>query len=102
MPVSARANDLWFGICCHKDHDPKHCVSMGGYIVSGSLNAISSGKGQAGVGDLTIGWCGHPGIIATGSLDTLANNKGKATVGSKVTGNNRGNVITGNPKHTVN
>lgn len=102
MPFSSRAQDLWTGICCHKDHDPAHCISMGGFIVTGSPDAISSGKGQAGVGDLTIGWCGHTGIIITGSPDTLANNKGKATVGSQITGNNIGTVITGNPTHMVN
>ena len=75
---------------------------MGGFIMTGSPDAISSGKGQAGVGSITIGWCGHTGIIVTGSPDTLANNKGKATVGSQITGCNIGTVITGNPTHNVN
>ncbi len=100
MPVSSRATDLWIGICCC--HSSPRCESKGGFIITGSPDAISSGKGQAGVGDLTIGWCGHPGIIVTGSPDTLANNKGKATVGSQITGCNIGTVITGNPTHNVN
>lgn len=100
MPVSARVNDLWVGICCCH-HDPT-CESKGGFIITGSPDAISSGQGQAGVGDLTIGWCGHTGIIVTGSPDTLANNKGKATVGSQITGCNIGTIITGNPTHMVN
>ncbi len=100
MPISARANDLWTGICCHPSHSG--CTSMGGWIVTGSPNAISSGQGQATVPDLTIGWCGHSGFIITGSPNAFANTKGKATVGSQITGNNIGTVITGNPTHNVN
>jgi len=107
MPASARATDLWIGkCCCHdKDHpsqDGHDCIDMGGFIVTGSPDAISSGKGQAAVGDLTIGWCGHTGIIITGSPNALVNNKGKATLGSQITGCNIGTVITGNPKHLIN
>ncbi len=100
MPFSARAGDLWIGRCCHPDHSG--CESMGGFIVTGSVNTISTGKGQAAVTDLTIGWCGHPGFIITGSPNALVNNKGKAVTGSRVSGNNRGIVITGNPTHNVN
>jgi len=100
MPASARATDLWIGICCCHSH-PK-CRDKGGFIVTGSPDAISSGKGQAAVGDLTIGWCGHTGIIITGSPNALVNNKGKATLGSQITGCNIGTVITGNPKHLIN
>jgi len=100
MPASARVTDLWIGICCC--HPPAPCIPMMGFIVTGSPNAISSGKGQAAVGDLTIGFLGHPGFIITGSPNALVNNKGKATLGSIITGCNIGMVITGNPTHMVN
>ena len=101
MPVSARVTDLWAGQCCC--HSKPRCRSMGGFIVTGSPDAISAGQGQAGIGSITIGWCGHTGIIITGSPDTFANNnKGKDTVGSQITGCNRGTVIIGNPTHMVN
>jgi len=100
MPISSRVGDQWVGICCC--HSDPTCIGMGGIIVTGSPDTISSGLGQAAVPDMTIGWCGHPGFIVTGSPDTLANNKSKATVGSQVTGCNIGTVVTGNPTHNVN
>ena len=100
MPDSSRIFDQWIGqCCCHKE--PK-CIGMGGIIITSSGNVESAAFGSAGVGDITIGWCGHTGVLSTGSGDVSINNRGKAYVTSGVIGCNIGIVITGAPNHTVN
>ncbi len=100
MPKASRLGDQWIGQCCC--HTSPTCEPMGGIIVTASTNSVSaSGQGQARVGDLTIGWCGHPGIIVSGSITSLMNSLGKARIGETVTGCNIGIVITGNPVHEV-
>jgi len=100
MPASSRIQDQWIGICCC--HKSPTCIPMGGIIITASGNVQSSQFASAGVGDQTIGWCGHPGVLVTGSGDVSINNRGKAYITSQVTGCNIGVVITGAPNHTVN
>lgn len=99
MPASSRLTDLWMGICCC--HSDPTCINMGGYIITASPNHNSGGLPQARLGDMTIGWCGHPGMIVTAAPTDLTNGLGKARVGEAVTGCNIGNIITGNPNHEV-
>jgi len=97
MPNVSRVTDIWVGICCC--HSDPTCIPMTGFIVTGSVDAVSEGLGNARVGDMTIGSCGHTGIIVSGSATNVTNNLGKALVGSQVTGCNIGTVVTGSPTH---
>lgn len=98
MPDVSRLTDMWSGICCC--HPPYPCIAMGGWIVSSSGNATSTGLGAARLTDITIGFCGHGGTIVSSSGKSLTNSLGKARVGDAVTGCNIGTLITGNSKHT--
>ncbi len=100
MAFSARIGDIWSGICCC--HPPLPCISMTGFIITGSPNDVSGNSPQGRLTDTTIGACGHPGIIVTASPNALANSLGKARVGDQVTGCNIGVIVTGNPTHNVN
>lgn len=106
MPKASRMGDQWYGICCcHDKDDPDEdgtdCIPMGGIIITASGNSGSNGQGQARVGDLTIGWCGHTGMIISGSATSLMNSLGKARIGEGVFGCNIGDIITGSPNHEV-
>lgn len=96
---SSRIGDAWIGICCC--HSDPTCVSMGGIIISGSPNAKSGGPSQSRLTDVTIGWCGHPGMIISSSIRSKTNSLGKARIGDSITGCNIGIIITGNPTHDV-
>ena len=100
MAASARVTDLWTGICCC--HPPAPCIPMVGPIISGSPNTKSGNLAQARLTDMTIGYCGHPGIIVTASPNHKTNNLGSARVGDQVTGCNIGVIITGSPNHNIN
>jgi len=101
MPDTSRQLDEWIGdCCCHKDNDwdkdGDECISMGGYIITGSGDMGSSAFAQARETDETIGWCErHGGWISSSSLTVYANNLGKARVGDDVIGCNIGTVYTG-------
>jgi len=99
MASSSRLGDAWIGICCC--HNDPTCVPMGGMIVTGSPNAISSGPSQGRLMELTIGWCGHPGNVVSASSTSKTNSLGKARIGESVVGCNIGIVIGGNPIHDV-
>lgn len=100
MAASARVTDLWAGICCC--HTDPTCIPMVGPIVTGSPNEKSGGLAQARLTDITIGYCGHPGIIVTASPNCKVNNLGSARIGDQVTGCNIGVIITGSPNHNIN
>ncbi len=74
---------------------------MGGWIITGSPNVISSNQGQARLIGTTIGYCGHTGIIISSSSIVNANTLGKARVGDQVIGCNIGTIISGNPTHNA-
>jgi uncharacterized Zn-binding protein involved in type VI secretion len=74
---------------------------MGGWIITGSPNALSGGLPQARLTDTTVGYCGHTGIIVTGASKAFCNGLSHARIGDQVTGCNIGQVITGNPTHIV-
>jgi len=100
MPASARMFDMWVGICCC--HTDPTCIPMTGIIITGSSDAISTSLGQARITDMTIGYCGHPGMIISASGNHKTNNLGSARVGDNVSGCNIGVIATGNPTHTIN
>jgi hypothetical protein len=99
MPASSRFGDMWTGICCC--HTSPTCIPMVGIIVTGSVDAVSSNQGQGRMTDMTIGYCGHPGVIISSSVSHKTNSLGTARIGDLVTGCNIGVLITGNPSHIV-
>jgi hypothetical protein len=99
MPSSSRITDQWIGQCCC--HSSPTCIPMGGIIISGSHNAGSGILKQARMLDITIGWCGDPGMIVSSSATSKTNTLGKARIGSQVIGCNIGIVISGMPTHEV-
>lgn len=99
MPAGSRLTDLWTGICCC--HSDPTCISMGGYIITGSPNVFTGGPAAARLTDLTIGWCSHPGQIITGAPTTFANALPRARIGEIVIGCNIGVVITGHPRKFI-
>ena len=100
MASSSRLTDMWVGICCC--HSDPTCISMGGYIITGSPNVISSSQAQGRLLETTIGFCGHSGMVVTSSPNVNANTRGKIKIGESVVGCNIGIVITGNPTHNIN
>jgi len=99
MPSGSTLTSNWSGICCcHKDPT---CISMGGYIITGSHNVFTGSLGAARIVDMTIGWCGHPGMVVTGAPTTFANSLARARIGEAVTGCNIGTVITGYPTKII-
>lgn len=70
---------------------------MGGFIITGSHNVFTGALSAARIVDMTIGWCGHPGMVVTGAPTTFANSLSRARIGEAVTGCNIGTVITGHP-----
>lgn len=100
MPASSRfIVDIWAGICCCHSHPT--CIPMAGPIITGSPNNKSGNFSQGRLTDMTIGYCGHPGIIITGAPFCKSNNLSKARIGDFVTGCNIGTVVTGLTTHIV-
>ncbi len=80
MSGMARLGDRWSGICCcHAG-----CISMGGPIIQGSGDTRTNGLGQARLGDIVVGDCGHVGFIITSSQDVRANGLGVARLGDQI------------------
>ena len=90
----ARMTDMWIGVCvCHPIPVP-----MAGIIIftsyDGSANNI---MGMARLFDITIGYCGHPGIIVTSSFVSTLDNFGIARRSDVVVGCNIGVIVGGSP-----
>ena len=100
VPANSRIGDVFAGVCCCKPH--KHCVNVTGIIISGCKNATSKNSGNAGVGDVGVGTCGHPTIIISGSKTVTVNHKANARVGDAVAGCINGVLITGDKTTTNN
>jgi uncharacterized Zn-binding protein involved in type VI secretion len=100
MPSNSRLTDIWCGICCC--HPPAPCIPMWGPIVTSSPDRTVNNLGQARLTDVTIGWCGHPGVIVSGSPNAKTDNLPDARVGDAVVGCNIGAIVTGSPNHSTN
>jgi uncharacterized Zn-binding protein involved in type VI secretion len=93
MQSVARVTDLFAGVCaCHPPLPP---IGMTGVVVTGSGNVKSNGLGNARVGDIVIGFCGHFGIIVNGSPTVRSNEIGNAKFGSAVVGCLIGTIVAG-------
>ena len=92
MSGNARGLDIWIGICCCQPHDP--CEQMVGPIVTWSTDVNVNHIGQARLGDVVLGVCGHPGLIVTASTDSTCNGRGMARLGDAVVGCMTGLIAT--------
>jgi hypothetical protein len=100
MPASSRfITDIWAGICCC--HSDPTCIGMAGPIMRGSPNDISGNSNQSRLTDITIGYCGHPGIIVSGASRSLCNNLPKGRIGDTVVGCNIGTLVSGLTIHEI-
>jgi uncharacterized Zn-binding protein involved in type VI secretion len=97
---TARLTDLWSGICCCHFDPP--CIGMSGPIITCSPNVRTNNLGNARIGDVVIGFCGHAGIIVTCSPNVITNNRGQARLGDAVSGCTIGNIVTGSPNSVLN
>jgi uncharacterized Zn-binding protein involved in type VI secretion len=95
MAGNVRFGDIWVGICCCHANPP--CIGMTGPVITFSTDTNVNGRGQARLGDMVIGFCGHPGIIVSASPDSSCNGRGMARVGDAVVGCTVGVLITGSP-----
>jgi len=75
---------------------------MAGPIITASADRSVNSLGQARLSDITIGFCGHPGVIVTASGDTFCNSRGVARCTDVVAGCNIGVIITCSGDHTTN
>ena len=88
-----RVTDLWVGVCaCHPPSPP---IPMAGVVILASFNVSANSMGAARFGDITIGFCGHPGILVTASSVSTANNRGMVREGDIVAGCNIGATVAG-------
>lgn len=92
MPGNARMNDMFIGICCCHAKPP--CRSSSGIIITASPNVMTENMGQARMGDIGIGFCGHSTTIVSASPTVMANNLGVARLGDTVAGCINGSIIT--------
>jgi len=95
-PNTARLFDIWVGICCC--HPPSPCVGMAGILIVSQNVVFTDSRNNFRCGDITIGFCGHPGVIATCSSVMYSEHIGQARVGDLVVGCNIGVIVTGSPK----
>jgi len=98
MPQAARLSDVIVGICCCHPT----CIGVSGQIVTHSLNVVTNGLGQARLGDIAIGSCGHTTMIVTSSQDTIVNGVGAARLTDSVAGCITGQIVTGSPNTIIN
>ena len=97
---NARQNDLFSGTCwCHP---PIPCIGTSGIIITSSPNTFCNNRGQARLGDIVLGFCGHIGVIVSSSPNSNCNNLGMARLGDSVAGCLSGTIITGSPDTQVN
>mgnify|MGYP006928174253 CR=1 FL=1 len=96
---TARLTDVGVGICCC--HPPIPCIPMVGMLVTASSNYITNGLGEARLGDVMLGNCGHPGTMITCSNRSLINGLGTVRISDAFSGCFTGVVVTGSPNRLV-
>lgn len=95
MSGNVRCSDLWVGMCyCRTSPHDDEIVPMSGPVITCSTDVIIDHSGQARVGDVVIGFCGHLGLIVVSSSDVNCNNRGAARLGDVVVGCMIGTLAT--------
>ena len=98
MSAHARIGDVFVGVCCC--HPPIPCIGSAGVIVTGASNTATENSSDARVGDIGIGFCGHPTVIVSGSGTVSIEGNSNARVGDAVAGCITGIIVTGASKTT--
>jgi uncharacterized Zn-binding protein involved in type VI secretion len=75
---------------------------MAGVIVTGASRTSTENSPNSRIGDIGVGFCGHPTVIVSGSGTTTIENSPDARVGDAVAGCIVGALITGASKTTNN
>jgi len=98
MANHVRIGDIFAGVCCC--HPPIPCIGMAGVIVTGAGKTITENSPDSRIGDIGVGFCGHPTVIVSGSDTTTIENSPNARIGDVVAGCINGALITGASKTT--
>ncbi|MCK5015816.1 MAG: hypothetical protein KAS32_01990 [Candidatus Peribacteraceae bacterium] len=93
MPPVVRINDMFVGTCCC--HSKPTCIDIAGLLIVGNAVHVVEGSPQSRVGDMGIGFCGHPTILVTGSPTNFSGGPPKGRIGDTVTGCVTGIMVTG-------
>ena len=99
MPAQSRIGDIGVGICCC--HSKPRCIPMVGPLVQGSPNHRTNSLPSSRLGDMIIGYCGHPGFMITSSSTARINGLGAVRVGDNFTGCFIGTLVQGSPNTIV-
>jgi len=99
MAKAVRVGDVFVGTCCC--HPPIPCIGMAGVIVSGASNAKIENASAARVGDIGIGYCGHPTVLVTGSGAASSASSDNSRIGDAVAGCILGAMVTGASKTDI-
>jgi len=100
MLNSSRIGDIGVGVCCC--HPPIPCIGMAGVIVTGCPSMTICNMPDARIGDIVLGYCGHPGILVTGSPNTNSCNSPRVRISDVFAGCFTGVIVTGCPTHNTN
>jgi len=95
MPPQSRIGDIGVGICCC--HSDPTCIGMVGPLITGSFNTLTNNIPSARIGDMVIGFCGHPGFMVTSSATAFINSRGAVRIGDLFVGCFTGVIIQGSP-----
>jgi len=98
MSSHARIGDVFVGVCCC--HPPASCVGAAGIIVTGASNVTTENSSDARIGDIGVGFCGHPTVIVSGSDTVTIEGDSNARIGDAVAGCIIGAIVTGASKTT--
>jgi len=98
MSAHARMGDMFVGVCCC--HPPIPCIGSAGVIVTGASKTTTEYLPDARIGDVGIGFCGHPTVIVSGSGTVTIEGSSNARVGDAVAGCIVGVIVTGASKTT--
>ncbi len=100
MSSNVRVGDIFVGVCCC--HPPIPCIPSAGAIVTGSSVCSMDGLPTSRVGDIGVGFCGHPTVIVSGSSVVSIDSANAARTGDAVAGCICGALVTGSPDTSSN
>jgi hypothetical protein len=94
VPQIVRVGDIFTGTCfCHSTP-----VGMSGIIVKGAGKSICEGSPIGRIGDLGIGFCGHPTLLVSGASKSICEGSPISRIGDNVSGCIVGSMVTGATK----
>lgn len=94
MPQIVRTRDLFVGVCvCHRTP-----VSMAGILITGASKSVCEGLPISRIGDIGIGFCGHPTLLITGASKSVCEGSSISRIRDLVGGCIIGTMVTGAAK----